>query len=67
MQAEDDFAHVENALLYYQALKQAKVPAELHIYAKGGHVYGLRPTELPVTHWPALAETWMHDLGMLTR
>jgi acetyl esterase/lipase len=65
VQAENDFAHEENALLYFQALKQAKVPAELHLYAQGGHGYGLRPTELPITHWPALAETWMHTIGVL--
>jgi hypothetical protein len=41
------------------------VPAELHLYAQGGHGYGLRPTELPITHWPALAETWMHTIGVL--
>lgn len=59
LQAEDDPVHVENALVYFSALKNAKVPAELHIYAKGGHGYGLRPTELPVTHWPELVEKWL--------
>jgi acetyl esterase/lipase len=58
-QAEDDPVHVENALVYFSLLKNAKVPAELHIYAKGGHGYGLRPTQLPVTHWPELAERWL--------
>ena len=65
LQAEDDPVHEENALLYFQALKQAKVPAELHLYAEGGHGYGLRPTDLPVTHWPALVETWLHTIHML--
>lgn len=59
LQAEDDPVHVENALVYFSALKNANVPAELHIFAKGGHGYGLRPTELPVTHWPELAEKWL--------
>lgn len=65
VQAEDDPVHVENAILYFQALKDAKVPAELHLFANGGHGYGLRPTELPVTHWPALAETWFHTIHVL--
>jgi acetyl esterase/lipase len=65
VQAEDDPVHEENALVYYQALKDAKIPAELHIYAKGGHGYGLRPTELPVTHWPSLVETWLHSIQIL--
>lgn len=65
LQTEDDPAHEENALLYFQALKQAKVPAELHIFAEGGHGYGLRPTDLPVTHWPILAQTWFHTIHVL--
>jgi acetyl esterase/lipase len=66
IQAEDDPVKVENAWLYYEALKQAKVPAELHLFANGGHGYGLRPTRLPVTHWPDLAATWLHTLGITT-
>jgi acetyl esterase/lipase len=65
VQAEDDPVHVENAVVYFLALKNAKVPAELHIYAEGGHGYGLRPTALPVTTWPAGVESWMHNLKML--
>ena len=65
LQAEDDPVHEENALLYFQALKTAKVPAELHLFAEGGHGYGLRPTELPVTHWPVLAETWFRSIHMI--
>ncbi len=66
LQAEDDPVHVENVVVYFNALKQAKVPAELHIFAKGGHGYGLRPTALPVTHWPALAAAWLDSIHMLT-
>jgi acetyl esterase/lipase len=66
LQAEDDPVHVENVLVYAQALKQLKVPVELHLYAEGGHGYGLRPTQLPVTHWPALVETWLHTIHVLT-
>jgi acetyl esterase/lipase len=65
LQAEDDPVHEENSLLYFQALKEAKVPAELHLFAQGGHGYGLRPTNLPITHWPALAETWFHTIHVL--
>jgi acetyl esterase/lipase len=65
VQAEDDPVHVENAVEYFMALRKAGVPAELHVYAKGGHGYGLRPTELPVTHWPELAATWLKTIGVL--
>jgi len=65
VQAEDDPVHVENAVVYFMALKKAKVPAELHVYAQGGHGYGLRRTELPVTTWPRTMEVWLHTIKML--
>jgi acetyl esterase/lipase len=64
--AENDYtAHVENALVYFQALKDAKVPAEMHLYTEGGHGFGLRPTDLPISRWPAEAETWLHTIHVL--
>jgi len=65
VQAEDDPVHVENATVYFLALKNAKVPAEMHIYASGGHGYGLRRTELPVTEWPKLVETWLGTIRVV--
>ena len=65
VQAEDDPVHVEHSTVYYQALKNAKVPAEMHLYAQGGHGYGLRRTALPVTSWPASVETWLHTIQVL--
>jgi acetyl esterase/lipase len=65
VQAEDDPVHVENSTVYFMALKNAKVPAELHIYASGGHGYGLRRTELPVTRWPQLVETWLRTINVV--
>lgn len=67
VQAEDDPVHVENSTVYFLALKNAKVPAELHIFAQGGHGYGLRRTELPVTGWPQLVETWLRTIQVLPR
>jgi len=65
VQAENDQVHVENVVEYFMALKRSGVPAELHIYAEGGHGYGLRPTEKPVTGWPKLASRWLHTIGVL--
>lgn len=65
VQAEDDPVHVENATTYFLQLKNAKVPAELHIYAEGGHGYGLRRTALPVTTWPDAVITWLHTIHIL--
>ncbi len=63
--AQDDPVHVEHALYYYAALQKAKVSAELHLYPKGGHGYGLRRTELPVTTWPDRVADWMKAGGWL--
>jgi len=65
VQTEDDPVHVESATVYFQLLKNAKVPAELHVYAEGGHGYGLRKTAQPVTSWPGLVETWLHTIKVL--
>jgi len=64
VQAEDDPIYVENATTYFLALKNAKVPAELHIYAQGGHGYGLRNNGMPVTTWPQSVETWLRTIRM---
>jgi acetyl esterase/lipase len=65
VQAEDDPVHVQNAVVYFLALKKVDVPAELHIYSEGGHGYGLRRTELPVTTWPQSVEVWLHTIKVL--
>lgn len=66
LQAEDDYVDgVQQVLVYYAALRNADVPVEMHLYAHGGHAFGLRPTSNPITHWPALAETWMSTIGMI--
>ena len=66
VQAEDDYVDgVNQSLVYYAALAKAHVPAEMHLYAHGGHAFGLRPTPNPITRWPALAETWLGTIGMI--
>jgi acetyl esterase/lipase len=65
VQAENDpVDSVNNSLVYYMALKNAGVPVEMHLYAQGKHAYGLRRTELPITRWPELVETWLGTIGM---
>ncbi|KLD69284.1 alpha/beta hydrolase [Xanthomonas pisi] len=66
LQAEDDAVDgVSQSLAYYVALKQAGVPAEMHLYAEGGHAFGLRAGALPIAQWPHLVETWLGTIGML--
>lgn len=59
VQTQDDGVRVESGLFYYLALKQRKVPAELHLYPKGGHGYGLRPSANAVSSWPDRVLDWM--------
>lgn len=66
VQAEDDYVDgVSQSLVYYTALAKAHVPAEMHLYAHGGHAFGLRPTKLPITGWPELADGWLRTIGMI--
>jgi len=68
LQNEDDHVdRVEDSLSYYAALKKAGVPVEMHLYAQGGHAFGLRRTKLPVTGWPQLVETWLGTIGMIPK
>lgn len=66
LQAEDDHVdNVDDALAYYIALKNAGVPVEMHLYAHGGHAFGLRRTKFAITAWPDLVERWLQSIGML--
>ena len=62
----DPIDTIQNSLVYYIALRKAGVPAEYHIYAEGGHAFGLRKTNQPITEWPELVETWLHTIKMIS-
>jgi acetyl esterase/lipase len=66
LQAEDDHVDgVQQSLVYYIGLQKAGVPVEMHLYAQGGHGFGLRRTKRPITDWPRLVETWLGTIGMV--
>jgi acetyl esterase/lipase len=66
IQAEDDEVDgIEQVLAYYVALQAAGVPTEMHLYAHGGHAFGVRASKLPIARWPQLVETWLTTIGML--
>ena len=66
VQAEDDHVDgVEQSLAYYAALQKAGIPTEMHLYAQGGHAFGLRPSKLPIAQWPRLVETWLGTIGVV--
>jgi acetyl esterase/lipase len=66
LQAETDSVdNVNQALVYYIALKDAKVPVEMHLYTEGGHAFGLRRTKDPITEWPQLVEKWLTTIHII--
>ena len=63
--ANDDRVNAENSVAMYLVLKRAGVTAELHVYATGGHGFGMRPIGKPAATWPKRCEEWMRDTGVL--
>ena len=63
----DDGDRAIFAALYYAELKRQRVSAELHVYSKGGHGYGLRPSPNPVSTWPARMGDWLRASGWLSQ
>ncbi len=63
--AGDDRVSLENSVMMYLALKRVGVPAELHIYASGGHGFGMRPTGKPAATWPQRCADWLRDIGIV--
>jgi endo-1,4-beta-xylanase len=64
--ADDDRSHVEPTVKFYLELEANHVPAEMHIYAYGGHGFGLRPTAkaAPVMTWPDRLTDWLAERGI---
>src|SRR5688572_32072001 len=57
--SDDTVAGAENSAVMYLALKRAKISTELHLYAQGGHGFGVRKSDLPVSQWTARFSDWL--------
>lgn len=63
---DDDVDPICNSTIYARALNAAGVPSEVHLFAKGGHAFGLRRMNHPVgARWPTLLEDWLYEIGVL--
>ncbi|MCE6992974.1 alpha/beta hydrolase [Dyadobacter sp. CY323] len=63
---DDTGVPVENSIEYYLALKKKKIPAEMHLYPKGGHGYGMRTEgKGSLAGWPAAMEGWLKGMGYM--
>lgn len=65
LSVSNDDRGVENSILLYLALKRAGVACEMHVWAEGGHGYGIRPSRFPHSTWPARAADWLNLRGFL--
>jgi acetyl esterase/lipase len=65
--SSNDNVSSENSVALYLELKKQNVPAEMHLYATGGHGYGMRKTEHPCAKWPDRAADWMKARGLLEK
>ncbi|MGQ7871443.1 alpha/beta hydrolase [Sunxiuqinia sp. sy24] len=64
--ADDDKAVIpENSIAFYRALKEYAIPAELHIFAKGGHGFGMTDRDIPAAKWPALFTDWLKSMEII--
>ncbi len=61
----DNVVPVENSVMFYQALRQNHVPAELHIFERGPHGVGLAQKDPALSHWPELLQAWLKTRGLL--
>jgi len=64
---EDKVVAAEHSIYFYLALRKAGVPAEMHIYNKGRHGFGLGKQSGAVSSWPVLCANWMRGLGLLDK
>lgn len=62
---DDPVAGAENSVVMYQALKRAGVATELHVYAQGGHGFGVRQSGLPCSTWTDRCVAWLQNQGLL--
>lgn len=61
--SDDPIDDVRHSLTYYLALQLAEIPVEMHLYARGGHAFGVRQTSSEATRWTEVAEKWMRSIG----
>jgi acetyl esterase/lipase len=64
---DDKTVPAENSIFFYLACKKAHVPAEMHIWQKGEHGFGLGKSGTPVSRWPALCADWMDKMGLCSK
>lgn len=63
--ADDRTVPVENSLMFAMALRENKVPVELHIFEHGPHGFALGGKDPILSTWPGMAATWLKAHGFM--
>jgi acetyl esterase/lipase len=63
--ADDKAVPVMNSIGYFRGLQKNNIPAELHVFQKGGHGYGLSPNGGTESSWPGLCIKWLKAMGLI--
>jgi acetyl esterase/lipase len=64
--AHDDGSNATEAAMLYLAYKKLEIPAELHVFAEGGHGFGIMQRGQPIDQWPARVAEWLASMGLAT-
>jgi dipeptidyl aminopeptidase/acylaminoacyl peptidase len=64
---DDGLVPAENSILYFQALTRAHVPAELHVFERGGHGMAMRAGQGTASDWPRRAEEWLRARKLIVQ
>jgi acetyl esterase/lipase len=62
---DDPISEVDHSVTMYLAMKRAGVSAELHVYATGGHGFGVRKVDHPCSTWTERCTDWLRKQGFL--
>jgi acetyl esterase/lipase len=62
---DDPTVGPEHSLRYYELARKMKVPVEMHIYAEGGHGFGIRKTSEAGRDWPLRFEAWLKEMRII--
>jgi acetyl esterase/lipase len=62
---DDSGVPPRNSVEFYLALKENKIPAEMHIFAEGGHGFGITKHNMPVDQWPGLFYSWLEAIKII--
>lgn len=65
--AADDIISAQRTVACFTTLRKAGVPAELHVFGRGGHGFGMHKIDAPVVHWTDRLNDWMADRGLLKK